>query len=50
MRWLDDIPNSQDMNFNKVQKMVKDGEAWCAAVCGARVGNNLVTEQQDFNI
>jgi len=50
MRWLDDIPNSQDMNFKKVQKTVKDGEACRAAVCGARVGNNLVTEQQDFNI
>ena len=50
MRWLDDITNSQDMNFNKVQKTVKDGEAWGAAICGARVRNNLITEQQDFNM
>ena len=30
--------------------MVKDGEAWRAAVRGVRVENHLVTEQQDFKI
>ena len=44
MRWLDGITKSMDMSLRRLQEIVKDREAWRAAV--QRAGHDLSTEQQ----
>ena len=45
MRWLDGIINSMNMSWRKLQEIVKDREAWCAAIHGAtKVRHDLTTE------
>ena len=48
MRWLDGITEAMDMNLGEPQKMVRDREAWRAAVHGVtKSQTHWATEQQE---
>ena len=38
MRWLDSVVKSMEMNLSKLQEIVEDRGAWCAAVHGVAKG------------
>ena len=44
MRWLDGIIDVMDMNLNRFQEMVRDREAWCAAVHGVTKSQTQLSE------